>query len=39
LRARLQDDWRQPRFIATVTGRGYRFLPGPADSGEAGALP
>jgi DNA-binding response OmpR family regulator len=27
LRARLQDDWRQPRFIATVPGRGYRFLP------------
>jgi DNA-binding response OmpR family regulator len=27
LRARLQDDWRQPRFIATIPGRGYRFLP------------
>lgn len=27
LRARLQDNWRQPRFIATVPGRGYRFLP------------
>jgi DNA-binding response OmpR family regulator len=27
LRTRLQDDWRQPRFIATVPGRGYRFLP------------
>ena len=27
LRAKLQDDWRQPRFIATVPGRGYRFLP------------
>ena len=27
LRARLQDDWRKPRFIATVPGRGYRFLP------------
>ena len=35
LRARLQDDWRQPRFIATVPGRGYRFLPRFADSGEA----
>ena len=22
LRARLQDDWRKPRFIATVPGRG-----------------
>jgi DNA-binding response OmpR family regulator len=27
LRARLRDNWRQPRFIATVPGRGYRFLP------------
>jgi DNA-binding response OmpR family regulator len=27
LRARLQDDWRKPRFIATVPGRGYRFVP------------
>ena len=27
LRARLQNDWRKPRFIATVPGRGYRFLP------------
>jgi DNA-binding response OmpR family regulator len=27
LRARLGDDWRRPRFIATVPGRGYRFLP------------
>jgi DNA-binding response OmpR family regulator len=33
LRARLQDDWRQPRFIATVPGRGYRFLPTFTDSG------
>jgi len=27
LRARLQDDWRRPRFIATVPGKGYRFGP------------
>src|SRR5450755_947225 len=27
LRARIQHDWRQPRFIATVPGRGYQFLP------------
>jgi len=26
LRARLSDDWKQPRFISTVPGRGYRFL-------------
>ena len=34
LRARLQDNWRQPRYIATVPGRGYRFLPRFTDSGE-----
>ncbi len=27
LRARLQNDWRHPRFIATIPGRGYRFVP------------
>jgi DNA-binding response OmpR family regulator len=27
LRERLNDDWRQPRFIVTVPGVGYRFLP------------
>jgi DNA-binding response OmpR family regulator len=26
LRAKLHDDWRRPRFIATVPGAGYRFL-------------
>lgn len=26
LRAKLQDDWRRPRYIATVPGKGYRFL-------------
>ncbi len=35
LRARLQNDWRRPRFIATVPGRGYRFLSTFTDSGEA----
>jgi DNA-binding response OmpR family regulator len=29
LRTKLQDDWRRPKFIATVPGRGYRFLPAP----------
>jgi len=32
LRARLQNDWRQPRFIATVPGRGYRFMTTIAES-------
>jgi DNA-binding response OmpR family regulator len=27
LRAKLQNDYRRPRFIATVPGQGYRFLP------------
>jgi two-component system KDP operon response regulator KdpE len=27
LRAKLQDDWQKPRFIATEPGRGYRFIP------------
>jgi DNA-binding response OmpR family regulator len=28
LRAKLKDDWHRPRFIATVPGRGYRFVAG-----------
>jgi DNA-binding response OmpR family regulator len=35
LRARLQNDWREPRFIATVPGRGYRFLTTTAESAAA----
>jgi DNA-binding response OmpR family regulator len=27
LRIKLQDDYRNPRFIATVPGQGYRFIP------------
>jgi DNA-binding response OmpR family regulator len=27
LRIKLQNDYRQPRFIATVSGQGYRFIP------------
>jgi two-component system, OmpR family, KDP operon response regulator KdpE len=27
LRIKLQNDWRRPRFIATVPGKGYRFIP------------
>lgn len=26
LRVKLRDSWRTPRFIATVPGKGYRFL-------------
>jgi DNA-binding response OmpR family regulator len=31
LRAKLQNDWKRPRYIATVPGKGYRFLPMTAD--------
>jgi DNA-binding response OmpR family regulator len=27
LRSKLQNDYRRPRFIATVPGQGYRFIP------------
>lgn len=27
LRIKLQDDWRRPRYVETVAGAGYRFLP------------
>jgi DNA-binding response OmpR family regulator len=26
LRVKLKEDWRRPRYIGTVSGRGYRFL-------------
>ena len=35
LRATLQNDWRRPRYIATVPGRGYRFLPTDTDTDTA----
>jgi DNA-binding response OmpR family regulator len=31
LRAKLQNDWHRPRYIATVPGKGYRFVPTAAD--------
>lgn len=27
LRAKLQNDWRRPRYIVTIPGRGYQFQP------------
>ena len=27
LRVKLQNDYRHPRFVATVPGKGYRFIP------------
>jgi DNA-binding response OmpR family regulator len=35
LRAKLGDDWRHPRYLATVPGQGYRFLPPAADADQA----
>jgi DNA-binding response OmpR family regulator len=36
LRIKLQNDYRHPRFIATVAGVGYRFIPTFSSSGWAG---
>ncbi|HLL50776.1 MAG TPA: response regulator transcription factor [Thermomicrobiales bacterium] len=35
LRAKLQNNWRRPRYIATVHGRGYRFVPVSSDQSSA----
>jgi DNA-binding response OmpR family regulator len=37
LRIKLQNDYRHPRFIATVPGAGYRFIPTFSNAGWAGA--
>ena len=37
LRIKLQNDYRNPRFIATVPGQGYRFIPTFSNEGWAGA--
>jgi hypothetical protein len=34
-RAKLQNVWRKPRFIATGPGQGYRFVPTFSDAGSA----
>ena len=36
LRIKLQNDWRSPRFIATVPGKGYRFI---AEFSERSSVP
>jgi two-component system, OmpR family, alkaline phosphatase synthesis response regulator PhoP len=38
LRVKLQNDYRHPRFIATVPGRGYRFIPTFSNEGWGGGL-
>jgi two-component system, OmpR family, alkaline phosphatase synthesis response regulator PhoP len=35
LRAKLQDDWRRPRYIATIPGKGYQFMLTAADNAAA----
>ena len=37
LRIKLQNDYRHPRFIATVPGEGYRFIPTFSNTGWQGA--
>jgi len=32
LRIKLQDGWKHPRYIATILGRGYRFVATAADA-------
>jgi DNA-binding response OmpR family regulator len=36
LRIKLQNDYRHPRFIATVPGQGYRFIPTFSNQGWGG---
>jgi two-component system, OmpR family, alkaline phosphatase synthesis response regulator PhoP len=39
LRIKLQNDYRHPRFVATVPGKGYRFIPTFSNAGWGGASP
>lgn len=34
LRAKLQNDWHKPRYIETVPGTGYRFVPAVGEEGD-----
>ncbi len=36
LRIKLQNDYRHPRFIATIPGQGYRFIPTFSNTGWGG---
>ena len=36
LRVKLQNDYRHPRFIATIPGRGYQFIPTFSNQGWGG---
>ncbi len=38
LRVKLQDDYKHPRFIETVPGQGYRFIPTFSNTGRSGGL-
>lgn len=38
LRAKLQNDWHAPRYVETVPGQGYRFIPTSANDGRSAAL-
>ena len=37
LRVKLADDWRTPRYIETIAGKGYRFKSGGTTVGQADA--
>ena len=39
LRVKLQNDYREPRFIETVPGKGYRFIPTFSSKGWAADAP
>ncbi len=39
LRLKLKDGWRRPRYIATVAGQGYRFMPTTTDAEHIPAVP